>query len=196
MNDAYSQPPGTILGAAIELGDQSLISKLLSAGARVLKGEQIRRIGNLDVAVYLQEIGVLQSILQTSGQQILAAALLAKDKNLSQYLLEHDADLKKRPGESVSPITQKTPLEAAIKTYNLNFTQALLSRGAMVTDGDLAAALDADSECFQKLLSGFRGSAPTTVGTAIWKEESLEILRERRCRSHWGPATFPVQLGI
>ncbi|KUL87456.1 hypothetical protein ZTR_04547 [Talaromyces verruculosus] len=178
LNDAYSQPPGTILGAAIELGDQSLIRKLLSGGARVLRGRQIRRIGNLDTAVYLQTIGVFQSILQTSGQQILAAALLAKDEDLSQYLLEHDADLERGPGEPRNPITEKTPLEAAIRTDNLIFTETLLSRGAMVTDSDLAVALDVDSECLQTLLNAFRGSAPTTVATAIDNERSLGFLRD------------------
>jgi ankyrin repeat protein len=178
LNDGYSQPPGTVLGAVIESGDRSLISKLLSAGARGLKTGQIRRIRNLDIAVHLQqEFEVFQGILQSSGQQILAAALFAKDENLAQYLLEHDADLQKGPGKSRSPIT-KTPLEAAIMTHNFVFVEALLNRGAMVTDDDLAAALYSNSKCPQNLLSGFRGSAPTTVGTAICEEQSLGILRD------------------
>lgn len=178
LNDGYSEPPGTIFGAAIELGYQSLISKLLSAGAKVLKWSQIRRIGSLDTAVSLQEIGVLKSILQASGQQILASALLAHDENLTQYLLEHDADLKRGPDEPRSSMTGMTPLEAAIKAKNGLITEVLLNRGAMVTDGDIAAALDADSESLQKLLSKFCGSAPTAVGTVICRGKSLEILRD------------------
>lgn len=178
LNDVYRQPPGTILGASIKLGDQSLIRKLLSGGARVLRGRQIRRIGNLDTAVYLQTIEVFQSILQTSGQQILAAALLAKDEDLSQYLLEHDADLKRGLGEPRNPITENTPLKAAIQRDNLIFTETLLNRGAMVTDSDLAAALYADCECLQILVNAFRGSAPKTVATAIENGRSLGFLRD------------------
>ncbi|RAO69340.1 uncharacterized protein BHQ10_005352 [Talaromyces amestolkiae] len=190
LNDGYSRPPGTILGAAIELGDRSLISKLLSAGAKVLKWSQIRRIGNHDTAAALQKIGSFQNILQASGQRILAAALLTEDENLTQYLLEHNADLKGGADEPRSSMTRMTPLEAAIRANNIGFTEVLLNRGAMVTDGDIAAALDAKSECLPNLLSKFRGSAPTAVGTAICHEESLEIFRDAGVDPTGAPRTF------
>lgn len=171
LNDTYSETPGTILGAAIELGDQALINKLLSAGARIIREDQIRRIWSLDTAVYLHEIGCFQRILDTSGQQILAGALMARDESLIQYLLEHHADLRGSAAEY-------TPLRASIETGNLSSTKALLDRGAMVTDGDLAAALNVDTKCFQELLRMFSGSGPTTVGTAIHNRISLGILRD------------------
>ncbi|KAE8377570.1 ankyrin repeat-containing domain protein [Aspergillus bertholletiae] len=177
LNDEYTRPPGTVLGAAIELGDRLLVNKLLSAGARVLNG-QIRSFGNLGMAVYLQEFMVFQSILQTSGQQILAAALSSRDKDLAQYLLVHDADLKGGLSNPRGSISEKTPLQAATKTHSLDFVETLLNRGAIVTDEDLAAELSVRSGCLQNLLRRFRGSAPTAVGTAIYTKQSLEILRD------------------
>lgn len=185
LNDIYSETPGTILGAAIELGDQALINKLLSAGARIIREDQIRRIGNLDTAVYLHEIGCFQRILDTSGQQILAGALMARDESLIQYLFEHYADLRGSTAEV-------TPLRASIETGNLSSIKALLDRGATVTDGDLAAALNVmNTKCFQELLSMFRGSGPTAIGTAIHKRIFLGIFRDAGVN----PTGVPVLAG-
>ncbi|KAK2757979.1 hypothetical protein FQN54_004385 [Arachnomyces sp. PD_36] len=180
LNDRYSKSPGTVLGAAIELGDQSLISKLLSAGATVVDEEKIRRIGCLSTAVYLWDFPVFKSILRGSGQRILATALLAKDKHLAQFLLEQGADLNRGLGKPRACTSEKTPLGAAIRTHNFAFVETLLNRGAMATDYNLVDALAVGSECLKNLLRGFNGSAPTAVGAAIFggKENSLGILRD------------------
>ncbi|OJJ82971.1 uncharacterized protein ASPGLDRAFT_129119 [Aspergillus glaucus CBS 516.65] len=193
LNDEYSQPPGTVLGAAIEIGDTLLIDKLLAAGARVLKG-QLRRIGNLHTAMYLQQRTVLQRILQTSGPEILAAALLARDDDFCQYLLEYDADLAKGLTDSQDSRWAKTPLGAAIQTRNFVFAETLLSRGAKVTEGDLADAMNYcgdNTEFLQRLLPGFRGSAPTAVGVAVLNNmKCLEVLREANVDPTGAPQLF------
>lgn len=199
LNDEYSQPPGTVLGAAIEIGDTLLIDKLLAAGARVLK-IQLSRIGNIHTAMYLQQHAILQSILQTSGPEILAAALLAGDDYFSQYLLEHDADIAKGFTDSQDSKSEKTPLGAAIQTGNFVCAETLLSRGAEVTEGDLADAMDYlgdNTEFLQRLLSGFRGSAPTAVGLAVLNhKEYLEVLREANVDPTGAPQLFRDSWGL
>lgn len=194
LNDEYSQPPGTVLGAAIELGDPVLIDKLLTAGARVLKGKLLSRIGNLHTAMHLQQRGVLQRILQISGPTILAAALSARDDDFSHYLLEQNADIAKGFTSSQDSRSVKTPLGAAIRTGNFIFAGTLLSRGAEVTDGDLADAIGhlvVNAEFLQRLLSGVRGNIPTAVGVAVLgNHQYLEVLREANVDPTGAPQLF------
>lgn len=117
--------PVLSLGAAIELGDTVLIDKPLAAGARVLKGKLLSRIGNIHTAMYLHQRAVLQRISQISGPKVLAAALLARDNNFSHYLLEHNADIAKGSTNSQDSKSQKTPLGAAILTRNFVIAETL-----------------------------------------------------------------------
>lgn len=199
LNDEYSQPPGTVLGAAIEIGDTLLIEKLLAAGARVLKG-QLRRIGNIHTAMYLQQRAVLQRILQISGPEILASALSAKDDLFSHYLIEHDADIAKEFTNSQDYKSQKTPLGTAIQKGNFVIAETLLSRGAEITDSNLADAmsyLEDDAKFVQRLLSRFRGSAPTAVSRAVSNgQQHLEVLREANVDPTGAPELFEDTLDL
>ncbi|OJJ43584.1 hypothetical protein ASPZODRAFT_123234 [Penicilliopsis zonata CBS 506.65] len=178
LNDEYRQHPGTVLGAAIENGDALLIQYLRNAGATML-GKKLQKIRDVNVAIYLQQNGILQSIMAECGHRIFAAALSARDYNLAHFLLfnsefnfdDHASDI---------------PLEAAIESHNLFFVDALLDLGARVTDRALTSAVRLCAEAFtdtnllRRLLSGFQGNAPTAVGAAIRKNrcDLLQLILE------------------
>ncbi|KAI9367451.1 hypothetical protein BJX61DRAFT_551441 [Aspergillus egyptiacus] len=174
LNDVYSNAPGSVLGAAIEKGDPALIQMLQSAGAVVI-GPSLRRIGNLETAVYLEESGMLEAILNVSGARILKAALLAKDDRLVHRLLYHSVNFRPSSADARSvagQVSQETALQAAIRTRRVDFTYAILDRGATVTDCDLAEAVsyrdnDEISDLLQRLLTGFQGQAPTAIAQAV-----------------------------
>lgn len=177
LNDEYSSPPYTALGAAIKKGDGVLINSLLVAGAAFV-GTKLQTIGTLGTAMYLQANGVLQGILRVSGPCILANALSDGKIDLAQYLLEHNADHEDRIENEDSPPSKQTPLGAAIQVRDFGFAERLLERGAKVTDSVLANAIGGDPEFLKQLLARFHGSAPTTVGTALRQKEHLQLLRE------------------
>lgn len=176
LNDEYSNPPYTALGAAIKKGDGVLINRLLVAGAAFV-GTKLQTIGTLGTAMYLQANGVLQGILRVSGPCILADALSDEKIDLAQYLLEHNADHEGRIENEDSLPSKQTPLGAAIQVRDFGFAQRLLERGAKVTDSVLANAIGRDPAFLEQLLARFRGSAPNTVGTALCQEEDLQLLQ-------------------
>ncbi|KAJ6124029.1 hypothetical protein N7471_011346 [Penicillium samsonianum] len=178
LNDEYTEPPYTALGAAIKRGDDVLINFLLAAGATFL-GTKLEAIGNLGTAMYLQKNGVLQGILRVSGPGILAAALSAKKADLAHYLLEYDADHEDRIGNEDPAPSKQTPLEAAIQARDFIFAGLLLERGAKVTDMAVAYAIyvGKDPVLLKHLLARFRGSATITVGTAFSRNASLKLLQ-------------------
>lgn len=56
--------------------------------------KNLQSIRNLDTAIYLQQKGILQQILQACGRRILATALSAKDSDLAHFLLfDNDIDI-------------------------------------------------------------------------------------------------------
>ncbi|KAF4766835.1 hypothetical protein N7455_005462 [Penicillium solitum] len=177
LNDEYSNPPYTALGAAIKKGDGVLINSLLVAGAAFV-GTKLQTIGTLGTAMYLQANGVLQGVLRVSGPCILADALSDEKIDLAQYLLEHNADHEGCIENEDPPPSKQTPLGAAIQVRDFGFAQRLLERGAKVTDSVLANAIGGDPAFLEQLLARFRGSAPTTVGTALYQEEPLQLLQE------------------
>lgn len=209
LNDGYDQPPGTVLGAAIEIGDIALITKLWSAGARTLN-RHLGGIGNIQTAMYLQELNILQRVLQTSGQKILVAALLKNDEDFSQYLLEHDADFAEEKIGFKNSELMPTPLGTAIGRRNFAFAETLLKRGAKVTELDLADVVKYGTvytELFKSLLSFFHGSAPTAAGAAVLYDhrEHLEALREanvdptgtpRLYRTSWDLEGFDIDIEL
>lgn len=177
LNDEYTKPPYTALGAAIEQGDKVLIDSLVAAGATFV-GTKLESIGSLCAAMYLQKNGVLQGILRVSGPSILAAALSAKKADLAEYLLEHNADHKDRIKNERHLPSKQTPLGAAIRARDFTFAENLLERHANVTDSVLADAIGTDLVFMEHLLSRFRGNAPTAVGIAVSHgATSLQLLQ-------------------
>ncbi|GIJ92153.1 hypothetical protein Asppvi_011129 [Aspergillus pseudoviridinutans] len=174
LNDVYSRAPGTVLGAAIEKGDRALLRMLQRAGASVLP-PKLRRIGNMETAIYLQQSGILQGILQICGRTILTAAILAKDNELVQYLLDDDININilATAADIDHSEPEQTPLGAAIQTGNSFVAEAILQRDARVTDSDLSHAVaasisdDNGTQLLERLLTGFVGKAPTAVGNTI-----------------------------
>ncbi|KAJ5175645.1 uncharacterized protein N7482_001522 [Penicillium canariense] len=180
LNDYYTKPPGSVLGAAIEMGDMTSIHMLLTAGARLI-GMKIRKIGNLETAQFLQGNGVLRNLLIVSGSRILAAAITYRQLDLAQYLLDHDADLGDQLGREDNSSVEQSPLEAAIEQGNLRLAEVLLDRGAKVTDGVLAGAMRPshfDARFQRRLLAGFHESAPSAVGAAIVYGHPLGLFQE------------------
>jgi ankyrin repeat protein len=168
LNDMYTRPPGTVLALAIEKGYLPLIKTLQFAGAIAI-GFSVRRIGNFETAVHLEESGHLQRILNISGGQILGAALAAGQIDLAEGLLRYQIDLN-------APINHHlgmTPLQAAIIAKQLSFAYTLLDCGAHVTDGTLVEAVKHFSsakdhgDLLARLLSKFQGRAPTAMAEAI-----------------------------
>jgi ankyrin repeat protein len=168
LNDRYSSPPGTVLALAIEMGYLPLIKSLQSAGATA-PGLPVRRIGNFETAVHLEESGHLQHILNISGGQILGAALAANQLDLAEGLLGYPIDLN----ASVSHESGMTPLQAAISAKQLPFACTLLDHGAHVTEGALVEAvklfhsIEDHGGLLPRLLAKFHGRAPTAMAEAI-----------------------------
>ncbi|KAJ0419572.1 ankyrin repeat-containing domain protein [Aspergillus carlsbadensis] len=176
LNDMYSTNPGTVLAAAIEGGHLTLIRALQQAGAAVI-GLRLKRIGNIETAVYLEDCGILQQILNVFGSQILRAAIVTRKNDLARKLLEYNIDLNAPIADELDPDAPRaswlTPLQAAIWGEQEALTYTLLERGATVTDTDLAEAVaKVDSqaggdELVRRLLSGFHGRGPRSMAEAI-----------------------------
>ncbi|GLA48563.1 hypothetical protein AnigIFM63604_004081 [Aspergillus niger] len=192
LNEVYGDAPGTVLAAAIEKGDQMLIHMLESAGATLI-GPKLRKIGNLETAMYLQERGVLQHILEACGGRVLTHAILARKPELAQWLLGHNIDFDGHPGELDTPRVPETPLQAAIQEQALSFVETIMARGARVTDGDLAAAVGlGDIGLLRRLLTGFLGSTPTAIGCAIvtGRKEAIRLILEAGAEPTGTPKLF------
>ncbi|BCS03655.1 uncharacterized protein AKAW2_70533S [Aspergillus luchuensis] len=179
LNDRFEAAPGSVLAAALEVGNDAVIDKLIHAGARYV-GVKMKKIGNLQTAILMKEKGVLANVLFSSGRQILVAAILAGHENLAYFLLqngahkEHDA---RYPFSTSDPIT---PLDAATRTNNIRLIQALLEHGVAVTDYALTYAIQRHSGLLSILLRSFSGRAPTAVAAALREPSiaALKLLRE------------------
>lgn len=190
LNDEYSKAPGSILGAAIELGNAGLITYLSNAGATAI-GTKLERIGNIQTATFIQQLGILPMILQFSGEKMLAAAILAGKDDMAHFFLWNGIDFSNEGiwGDNGDNSDEgdkgTTPLEAAIRKLRLPFIQILLDRGAKVTDGALVSSIegmargDVNSGLITKLLAMFHGDAPNAVTVAVTNSslKSLELLR-------------------
>jgi hypothetical protein len=174
LNDVYIEPPGTVLGAAIENGDVPLIQLLLKAGAVALK-PTLDRIGNTETAIYLQELGMMERILSVSGTRMLVAGISAKDERLVHWLLYQNATqgfLQTNAMGSLSHPSDTTPLQAAIQSGRLSLIHLMLDSGQDVTDGDLTTALkyhakENAEEILRWTLRRLTGKAPTAIAAAI-----------------------------
>ncbi|KAL4985513.1 ankyrin repeat-containing domain protein [Aspergillus falconensis] len=182
VDDVYTESPGTVLAAAIERGSPALVGLLLNAGAERV-GRSLRRIGNLETAIYLRQTNCLQKVISTCGTGILVAAILSKDDQLAQFLLDNDIDVD----ANTTDMDTMTPLGAAVKTGSLSFADEILRRGARITDCDLGRALQyslshGSNDLFCNLLRHFSDQAPTTVGKAIIadKADMVCLLLSRR----------------
>ncbi|KAJ5898519.1 hypothetical protein N7504_008807 [Penicillium tannophilum] len=191
MNDFFEVAPDTILAAAVEVGDEQVIKKLMNAGARLI-GVRIRKIGNLKTAIFLQEIGILANLLSLSGPKLLAAAISDLDDDLAHFLLQNKADEGHQLMRTDTTSSTQTPLRAAIKLNNTTFIQALLERGAEVTDAVLTDAMEKNIELLPVLLLGFSGKAPTAVAHALLETSivGLESLREANVDPTGAPRPF------
>ncbi|KAJ5741118.1 hypothetical protein N7493_000990 [Penicillium malachiteum] len=186
LNDEYSNSPGSVLGAAIESGQEDLIQFLINAGATLI-GTKLQQIGSMQVAKMLQQIGLLPSILHFSGQKMLVTALLNGKQELAQFLFQNGAGFNGGM-QGDEDDNSATPLEAAIISKNSLFVEALLNNGAKVTDGALESAIELmeefndDSELLQRLLARFYGDAPKAVIAALKSSslESLQLLRDAK----------------
>ena len=136
---------GTPLQIAIQTGCIQIIEILLNAGATYI-GPSLDRIGNVRTAQYMNDVGLLPRVLNSSGQNLLGAAIDADDDTLVEYLLLHlsTAKLSQRRTWILNALDQGTgtPLEAAIKKGKLATMEALLCCGAPITDAELTAAVD------------------------------------------------------
>lgn len=206
LNDGYLHAPGSIIGAAIELGNEGLIQTLVNAGATVI-GAKLERIGNIQTALLIQQMGILPFMLHYSGHRILAAAISDRERDLAEFLLQKGAGFVRGGTQGESDENDMTPLAAAIRTHNSSFIRALLNSGARVTDSALESAIrlifnrHADIELLRQLLARFHGDAPNSVATAVATSnlESLELLREAILTQPWrtrGTKTDGVQKSL
>ncbi|RDK44378.1 ankyrin [Aspergillus phoenicis ATCC 13157] len=179
MNDLFEAAPSSVLAAALEVGNDAVIDKLMNAGAKYV-GVRMRKIGNLQTAILMQEKGVLRDVLFSSGPQILASAILAGHKDLAYFLLQKDAHKDHKAWHTFTTPDQKTPLEAAVETSNMRFIQALLERGVEVTDYALTYVIREHIGLLPVLLRNFLGKAPTAVAAALLNPSmaTLELLRQ------------------
>ncbi|CEL08208.1 hypothetical protein ASPCAL11359 [Aspergillus calidoustus] len=185
LNDAYTEPPGTVLGAAIEKGDVHLIRTLVNAGAVALT-DRLQTIGNIDTAMYLQQLGILEGILRVSGTRILVAAISAGNNALVHWLLYQNASidfLQTHTAASSNHGNETTPLQAAISSGRLSFVHAILDTRVQVTDRDLTTAVHTSGvgctdDLWQLMLKHLRGKAPTTIAAGIMgrKPELVQLL--------------------
>ncbi|PWY69945.1 ankyrin [Aspergillus eucalypticola CBS 122712] len=179
LNDRFEAAPGSVLAAALEVGNDAVIDKLINAGARYV-GVKMKKIGNLQTAILMEEGGVLAGVLCSSGHQILAAAISAGHEDLAHFLLKNDAHKEHDARDPFSTSDPITPLEAATKTNNMRLILALLKHGVSVTDYALTYAIQRHSGLLPLLLRSFSGRAPTAVAAALREPSmaALELLRE------------------
>ncbi|KAI2882794.1 hypothetical protein CBS76997_3902 [Aspergillus niger] len=179
-NDRFEAAPGSVLAAALEVGNDAVIDKLINAGARYV-GVKMKKIGNLQTAILMHEKGILSDVLFSSGPQILASAILAGHEDLAYFLLQNDAHKDHKPWHTFTTPDQKSPLEAAAETGNMRFIQALLERGVEVTDYVLTYVIQKQHiGLLPVLLRNFSERAPTAVAAALLNPSMarLELLRE------------------
>ncbi|KAL2826581.1 ankyrin repeat-containing domain protein [Aspergillus pseudoustus] len=181
LNDVYGDSPGTVLGAAIEKGHLPLIQMLQAAGATALHGPRVSQIGSVETAAYLEERGILQQILRSSGAQVLAAAIEAEKYDLAQRLVYDDLYFNHPitdEGEVDSDISPISPLCAAISRKQLSLAYVILDCGVKVTDADLDEAVrftvsnNKDDDLLRRLLGAFRGRAPSAIAQAILQQST------------------------
>ncbi|PYH31437.1 ankyrin [Aspergillus neoniger CBS 115656] len=171
----YDKVPDTILGAAIVGGHCEMVGSLLQAGATKI-GKSLIQIGNLETAMYLEQLGLLPQILHCYGQPILVSAIRMSrrsDDGLVQYLLDRNVD--KQPKNvglkpffmmskcSLQPVGRErywrfldyatvclSPLAAAISYLrfpeSFSLAKLLIVRGASIGDLELTAAVE-DYRC-------------------------------------------------
>ncbi|KAL4999875.1 ankyrin [Aspergillus recurvatus] len=169
---------GTVLAAAIECGSPALVGLLLNAGAEGV-GRSLRRIGNLETAIYLRQTNHLQNIVSTCGTRILIAAILSKDDQLAQFLLDNNVAVD----ASATDIDTLTPLSAAVKTGNLSCADEILRRALQYS------LFQGSNDLFYNLLRHFSDQAPTTIGKAIMadKADIVRLLLSRRADPRGAP---------
>ncbi|KAL4967865.1 ankyrin repeat-containing domain protein [Aspergillus stella-maris] len=192
LNDEYKSPPGTVLGAAIQLGDLAFLNMVWAAGATSIS-PSLAKIGNLETVVWLEERGILEGILDASGPQILGAAMLAMENSLVEKLLyEFDLDHATTNTSKRNVYqTQATPLQAAIESKRLDFIFALLDRGAKVADYDLAAAVEfGNTELIHQLLMSVHGSVPTAITEALKRPDVLDLFLAAKVDPRGRPEQF------
>ncbi|KAJ6137258.1 hypothetical protein N7471_003744 [Penicillium samsonianum] len=156
------------LGRAIGQGKRDIITLLLNAGAH-LELRYVFSIGDLKTAMYLEERGLLHSLLREKGRWILTTAIMAADRALIDFLLENSADRSssspptnfsqldallrdhKSPSSSCSSYHYSygdfvepgrlcvTPLEAALCRGYFELAKILLRRGAPVKEREINA---------------------------------------------------------
>ncbi|GKZ75506.1 hypothetical protein AnigIFM56816_000159 [Aspergillus niger] len=178
-NDRFAVAPGSVLAAALEIGNDAVIDKLMSAGARFV-GVSMRKIGNLQTAILMQEKRVLTDVLSSSGPQILASAILAGQEDLAYFLLQNGAHKDHKTWHTFTTSYQQITLDAAAETSNISFIQALLERGVEVTDYALAYVIQKHIGLLPVLLINFSGNAPDAVAAALREPSmaTLELLRQ------------------
>ncbi|RAH55457.1 ankyrin [Aspergillus piperis CBS 112811] len=192
LNEVYGDAPGTVLAAAIEKGDLMLIHMLESAGATLI-GPKLRGIGNLELAMYLQERGVLEDILEVCGGRVLTRAISTGKPGLAHWLLAYRLNVDGHPTMLDMSEHSETPLQAAIKAGSLSFVEIIMARGARVTDCDLAAAVHVgDIDLLSHLLAGFVGRAPTAIGYAIvtGEKEAIKLILDAGIEPTGTPQEF------
>ncbi|PYH66340.1 ankyrin [Aspergillus vadensis CBS 113365] len=192
LNEVYGDAPGTVLAAAIEKGDLMLIQMLESAGATII-GPKLRGIGNLELAMYLQERGVLKYILEVCGGRVLTRAISTGMPGLAHWLLAYDLDVDGNPTMLDISEHSETPLQAAIKAGSLSLVEMIMERGARVTDCDLAAAVHVgDIDLLSHLSAFFVGRAPTAIGYAIVmdKKEAIKLILDAGIEPTGAPQGF------
>ncbi|RAH53365.1 ankyrin [Aspergillus piperis CBS 112811] len=152
-NEIYNEVPDTILGAAIAGGHCEMIGSLSQAGA-TNTGQSLIQIGNLETAMYLEQLGLLPEILHRYGQPILVSAIKMSqrsDDGLVRYLLDRNVD--KQPKSVDLSTVCRSPLAAALDFLDfpesLSFAKLLIERGASIGDLELTAAVE-DYRCGSK----------------------------------------------
>ncbi|CAG8932834.1 unnamed protein product [Penicillium salamii] len=187
LNDIFEVDPRTVLGAAVETGDEKMIQKLYNAGARQV-GFGITKFGSLQSAIFIQKRGILPGILDRSGPKLLSAAILARDNDLAWFLLQNNAHME---GQETVPF-DISPIWAAVQSDQLGFVVALLDLGARATDRVMAEAIITRSCLLQSLLVAFTGDAPTAVSAAVLGASilDLELLRKANVGLRGAPHMF------
>ncbi|KAL2814098.1 ankyrin repeat-containing domain protein [Aspergillus cavernicola] len=179
MDGEYGINHETVLAAAIAVGNIDLIQMLQSFGATAIEAG-LRRIGNLDTAICLDENNLLEDILRDCGEKILAAAISDEDEVLAQYILDRttldetvlDQDADATNDSGIDIIRHPSLLKLAVHHNCLTVLEALVSRGARVTEDVLVAAvkrakLQDDDGILHELLDRFTDSAPNAIAAVI-----------------------------
>ncbi|RAH56399.1 ankyrin [Aspergillus piperis CBS 112811] len=179
LNDRFEAAPGSVLAAALEVGNDAVIDKLIHAGSRYV-GVKMEKIGNLQTAILMKEKGVLAGVLCSSDHRILAAAISAGHEDLAHFLLQNGAHKEHDARDPFSTLHSMTPLEAATDTNNMRLIQTRLEHGVAVTEYALTYAIKRHSGLLPVLLRRFSGRAPTAVAAALREPSmaALKLLRE------------------